>query len=149
MVVQEYVARSFFIDKVPQMPQKAIFIARSGQPRIVLFGLPIYCRNGFSVQSKDGNIMIDHRSGQEYVSVARKHPMRSIVIGPIMTTLELSDIIKILCEEPAKVEQGRRNGLGVSYDDMVALVKQMCEKDIITTEFWVGPLPEIAAAVKK
>lgn len=149
MITQEFIGRSFLIDHVPQAPRKAIFVARSGQPRIVLFGAPIYCHGDFLVQSKDGSITIDRRPGQENVSITRKHPARSTIIGPIITTLELTDIIKTLCEEPAKIEQGRRRGLGVSYPEMIALVKQMCEKDIVTAEFWGGPLPRIASAVKK
>jgi hypothetical protein len=148
-VTQESVGRIFDLEQVAQTEHKAVFVLRSGPPRIVLLGAPLFCRDGIFVQSQDGSVVIDSRAGQGYVSVTRKHPTRPIVLGPLRSTFELSDIIKTLCEEPTRVDEGHRRGLGVSYADAIALLKQMCDKDAITAEFWARPLPEIGLAVKK
>ncbi len=137
------IARSFYLEQITRTPYKAIFVSRSGQARIVLFGAPIVCRDNMFVQSANGEITIDSRAGQKYVSVMRKHPTRPTVIGPLRCSLELGDIIETLCEEPVRRSEKGRIGLGVSYADMIALLKQMCEKGAVEAKFEAGPLPRI------
>jgi len=141
-VTKRLVGRSFFLEQVAQTKQKAIYVSRRGQPRIVLFGAPLHCRDNVFIQSVNGDIVIDSRSGQQYVSIMRKHPTRPTVIGPLKCSFKLSDIIQILCEEPVK-EDGQQGGLGVSYAEIIALLKQMCDKNAVQAEFWAGPLPDI------
>jgi len=147
-ITQKFVGRSFFLELVPQTEHKTIYVTRSGQPRVVLFGAPIYCRNNIFVESSDGNIIIDSRATDEYVSVTCRHPTKPIVIGPLKSSFKLSDIIQILCEEPIR-EDKQRGGLGISYADMIALLKRMSDKGAIEAEFRVGPLTEMSFGVKK
>lgn len=141
-VSRRYIAQNFYLDQVGQTEYKSIFVSRSGQPRIVLFGVPIYCRDGILVKSADGNIMISAPAGQKYVSLMRRHPTRATAIGPLKSSFSAGDIIQVLCEEPAvKGDQGL-TGLGVSYEDMTALLKQMCDTGAIRAEFRAGPMPK-------
>jgi len=140
-VTRRPIARSFYLEQIIQTPYKAIFVSRSGQARIVLFGAPIRCCDNTFVQSANGEITIDSRAGQKYVSIIRK--LRNLPPIPLKSSLELGDIIETLCEEPLKRTEQGRLGLGVSYADMIALLKQMCEKDAIEAEFRAGPLPRI------
>jgi hypothetical protein len=137
------VARSFYLDQISQTQYKSIYVSRSGEPRIVLFGTPILCRDNMFIQSANGEITMDSRAGQQYVSLIRKHPTRPTVVGPIRCSQELGDIIQTLCEEPVKRTEQGRVGLGVSYAEMIGLLKQMCEKGAIEAEFKAGPLPSI------
>jgi len=142
-VTQRLVARSFYLEQIAQTEHQAIFVSRSGQPRIVLFGAPIRCRDNIFVQSSDGNITINAPAGQKYVSIIRKHPRRPDVILQVKSSFELVDIILTLCEEPLKKDKQARHGLGISYADMIALLKQMCDKGAAAAEFRAGPLPKI------
>jgi len=142
-VMRRPVARSFYLDQISQTQYKSIYVSRSGEPRIVIFGVPILCRDNMFVQSANGEITIDSRAGQKYVSVMRKHPTRPTVVGPLRCSLELGDIIQTLCEEPVRKTENGRIGLGVSYAEMIGLLKQMCEKGAIEAEFKAGPLPRI------
>ncbi len=142
-VTQRHVARSFYLEQITQTEHKAIFVSRSGQPRIVLFGAPLRCRDNIFVQSADGNITINAPSGQQYVSIIRKHPRRPDVVLKLKSSFELVDIILKLCEEPLQKDKKARHGLGISYADMIALLKQMCDKGAVRAEFRAGPLPKI------
>ena len=124
-------------------PRKAIFVSRSGQPRIVLFGGQIECNEGIFVRSSDGNITINAPSGQSYVSVIRKHPRRPDVIIQLKSSFELSDIIRTLGEKPKEDNKPGKGGLGVPYADVIALLKLMCDKGAVEVEFWAGALPKI------
>jgi hypothetical protein len=144
-IMQSLVAGDFYLEQITQTKYNAIFVSRSGQPRIVLFGAPLYCSENIFVQSADGNITINARAGQKYVSVIRKLPQRSDV-PPITlkSSFELSDIIRTLCES-AIVKEGSavRPGLNISYSDAIYILKQMCEKGMVEAEFRAGPLPKI------
>jgi len=142
-VSQEVIAVNFYLEQIAQTPHKSIFVSRSGQPRIVLFGAPIRCSDGIFVRSADGDITIDAPAGQEYVSIIRKHPKRPGVIAQLKSSFELGDIIRTLCENPLKKGEQGRGGLGVTYADVIALLKRMCDKGAVKAEFWAGPLPKI------
>lgn len=141
-VIQQLIGHNFYLEQITQTAYKDIFVSRSGQPRIVLFGSPIYCRDNIFVQSADGNITINAPEGQEYASILRKHPKRSNVIIQLKSTFELSHIIRTLCEEPVKKTQQEELGLNVSYAEAIALLKQMCDKGAVDAEFHAGPLPK-------
>jgi hypothetical protein len=142
-VLQEVIAGNFYLEQIVQTPHKSIFVSRSGQPRIVLFGAPIRCSDGIFVSSADGDITIDAPAGQEYVSITRKHPFRPGVIAQLKSSFELGDIIRTLCGKPLKKGKRGRGGLGVTYADVIALLKRMCDKGAVKAEFWAGPLPKI------
>jgi hypothetical protein len=134
-VTQNLVAGSFYLEQIAQTDYKTVCVSRSGQPRIILFGAPISCRNDIFVQSADGNITINASPSDNYVTLIRKHPRRSAVLR-LKSSFDLADIILTLCREPAEQEN---QGLGVSYSDMIALLKQMCDKGAIPAEFRAGP----------
>jgi flagellar basal body P-ring protein FlgI len=142
-IVRRPIARSFYLDQISGTKYKSVYVSRSGEPHIVLFGAPIFCRDNLFVQSADGEITIDSRAGQNYVSLIRKHPSLPTVMGPLRSSLELSDIIQTLCAEPVQRREQGRAGLGVSYADMIAFLKLMSEKKAIDVPFIAGPLPEI------
>jgi len=142
-VSQEVIAVNFYLEQIAQTQHKSIFVSRSGQPRIVLFGAPIRCSDGIFVRSADGDITINAPAGQEYVSIIRKLTQRPDVVAQLKSTFDLGDIIRTLCEEPLKKGEQGRGGLGVTYADVIALLKRMCDKGAVKAEFWAGPLPKI------
>ncbi|HEW79292.1 MAG TPA: hypothetical protein ENH34_04935 [Phycisphaerales bacterium] len=148
-IAQKLIAGNFYLEQIAQTNRKAIFVSRSGQPRIVLFGAPIYCKDNIFVQSADGNITINAPAGQKYVSIIRKHPKRPNVTVQLRSSFELGDIIQTLCEEPLKKTGQGHLGLNVSYADMITLLKQMSDKGAVQAEFRAGPLPKIGLIIKK
>jgi hypothetical protein len=139
------VAGNFYLEQIIQTKHKVIFVSRSGQPRIVLFGAPLYCRGNIFVESADGEITLSTPTGGKYVSVMRRIPNRPEA-PPVQlkSSFKLSDIIRTLCEEPV-VKEGSavQPGLNVSYAQVIAVLKQMCQKGTVAARFRAGPLPEI------
>ena len=71
---RSFVGGSFYLEQVVQTDRKAIFVSRSGDPRVVVFGAPVVCRDNLFVESPDERVVIDSREGQDYVSLARRVP---------------------------------------------------------------------------
>jgi hypothetical protein len=148
-VTQEFIGRNFYLEQVTQTELKTVFVSRSGQPRIVLFGAPIYCSGNIFVESGKGDVIINAPSGQKYVDIIRKHPKRPSVITRLKSSFEIGDIIRTLCDEPVQEGEKGRGGLGVSYADAAALLKQMCDMGVVKAEFHAGPMPKIGLNIKK
>jgi hypothetical protein len=146
---QEFIGRNFYLEQVTQTEFKTVFVSRSGQPRIVLFGAPIYCSGNIFVESGKGDVIINAPSGQKYLDIIRKHPKRPSVITQLKSSFEIGDIIRTLCEEPLKEGEKGRGGLGVSYTDAAALLKKMCDMGVVKAEFHAGPMPKIDLNIKK
>ena len=148
-VVGRPIASNFFLEKIAQSDKKDIYVSRSDEPVIVLFGSPLYCKKGFTIRSANGEITIDAQADTDYVLVTRKYPNRNSLTGQIRCTYELGNIIQALCEQPPQRGQETMGGLGVSYCDMTALLKQLCDKGAVDANFHAGPLPKINIIVKK
>ncbi len=142
-VTRRLIGRNFFLEQVAQGKEKVVFASRSGQPRIVLFGAPIVCRDGVFVQSADGDIIVSAPAGQGYVLLIRKHPRRPGATVQLRSSFDLADVIRTLCDEPLGKDEEAPRGLGVSYAEVMALLKQMCDRQAIQAEFRPGPLPKI------
>lgn len=145
-ISQKLIGDKFYLEQIAQTRQKSIFVARSGQPRVVLFGAPIFCRDNIFVQSGDGNITINAPAGQKYVSVMRRHPTRAGTIIKLKSSFKLSDIIRTLGESAVvkdEVERRIRPGMAVSYAELIAVLKQLSDKGAVNVEFRAGDLPKI------
>ena len=147
VIREKSIADNFQLVQIDQMDHKGIFVTRNGQPRIVLFGSPIYFREGSYIQSRQGNITINAPVGEKYVTIMRKHPRRPSVILQLKSSYALDDIIETLCGKPLSESQKGRSGLGVPYSDAIALLKQMCDKGAIEAEFKAGALPKIGQII--
>jgi len=138
-VSRTIVGNKFFIDHVTNRGPKTIYVSRQGMPRIVLFGDPIQCSDNIFVESEDKDIVINARRGEKYVSVMRRLPNRPKLVGPLLASRDVSDIIQALCGDPdTERRPGMRRGLGVSYSDIAPLLSKMCDIGIIKADFIGG-----------
>lgn len=148
-IMQERVGGGFYLEQVPQTDRTAIYVSRSGDPRVVLFGAPLTCQRNLFVESPDGMVIINSPAGQEHVSVIRRHPMRPGLIGPLNTSFDLADIIRTLGAEPGKAKDGSIAGLHVPYSDVIVLMQRLSAKGAVAAQFWAGPLPKSGRIIKK
>jgi flagellar basal body P-ring protein FlgI len=148
-VTRQVIGGNFYLETVQRGGPKVVYVSRRLEPKIVLFGGRIRCRQGFFVESADGSVIIDAPADKEFISVMRRHPKRGTLMGPLQSSFELVDIIKTLGEEPVRREEMRRIGLGLPYSDVAAILKKMCEKGVVPAEFHIGPSPELELNIKK
>ncbi len=147
-VRRELVGRSFHLEQVAQTDRKAIYVSRSGLPRVVVFGAPLNCHDNIFVEAANGTVVVNSRAGQDHVSLTRKDPARPGVIGPIRSGFSIGGIVRVLGSERQRADAERLSGLGIPYADVTAVLEQLCAKDAVTAEFWAGPLPKIGGIVK-
>ncbi|MBN2314750.1 MAG: flagellar basal body P-ring protein FlgI [Sedimentisphaerales bacterium] len=148
-ITQEFIGRNFYLEQIAQTELKVIYASRSGQPQIVLFGAPLECHSNIFIESENGDITLNTPPGDDRVTIMRKHPRRPGLVVHLNSSLNLGDIIKTLCEEPSGRQSQDRKGLGVTYAEVVALLKRMCDKGAIDAKFHTGELPKIDLNIKK
>jgi hypothetical protein len=56
-------------------------------------------------------------------------------MGPMKASFRLADVIRILGDELAPEDNKKRAGLGVSYSEIVELLKKMCDKGAVKAIF--------------
>ncbi len=148
-VTREAIGRSFALEQVVQSSHKAIFVSRSGSPRVVLFGAPLRCRDNLFVESPDQVLVLNSRAGQGVVSVIRKHPTRPGVLGPLLSTPDIGNLVRTLGSEAVAGPAGQLQGAGASYTQVIALLEQLSIKGAVAAAFWPGPLPKMDLGIKK
>jgi len=144
-VIRTNISEDFYIDQViASAGAKTIYISRSQQAGIVLFGAPVDCEKDIYVESDDGQIIINSQPTEDRISVMRKHPLTGELMGPLKCSLRVADIIKLLGDEPDPEDNKKRPGLGASYSDIVALLKKMVDKGAVKADFVAGPPSPVA-----
>ncbi len=140
-ISRRLVGGKLFLEQIARSGPKDIYVTRSGKPRIVLFGSPMYCSEDVFVESANGEVTINAVPGRKYVSLLRKVPKRTDVVE-IKSSYEISEIIRLLCREPAvnEVTKKMQAGLNVSYADTIAILKQMCDRGALPAHFFAGPM---------
>ncbi len=141
-VARHYVANDFILDTVMCGGPKRVYVTRQGVPRIVIFGAPINCANNLFVQSDNGDIIINSREGDNLISISRKNPKGSGIIGPLFSSFKVKDLIQTLGEVP-KVDPKtmKRPGLAIPYCQIIAILEKMCRTNAIDAKFAAGKLP--------
>ena len=136
------IAQAFYVEEIYQTSNKVIFASRSSMPRIALFGSPINGAEDVFIESDDGRIIINAQKNDKYMSVMRKDPGSGKLIGPLKCRYDIADLVRTLgAPLVADKEKNRRPGLQVPYDDIISLLKKMCQKGAVDADFITSDLP--------
>ncbi|MBN1795713.1 MAG: flagellar basal body P-ring protein FlgI [Sedimentisphaerales bacterium] len=144
-ITAENIAGDFSFEQIALTRDRMIFVSRSGQPRIAVFGGPIYCSKNIFIQSPDGYITINGLPEQNFITIIRHIPGKP-EIPPIslQCSYELGNIIRTLGLEPTRKKEGTMVGLGISYSQIIELLKKMVEQGAVDAEFYAGSMPQIS-----
>ena len=140
-VNRQIVAGDFFLDTVMYRGENRIYVSRKETPKIVIFGEQLECAKNLFVQSDNKKITINARRGDQIVSMWRKNPKKSGVVGPLKSTFRVKDVIRTLGELSTVSAKGKkRPGLAIPYYQICALLENMCKTGAIDAKFIAGDL---------
>jgi flagellar basal body P-ring protein FlgI len=144
IVTRIAVAGTFFVDLVNCSGEKLIYAKQQNQPGFVIFGTPIRCNENIFLQSDDGQITINARPGDRFISISRTHPKRPRLIGPLSAGFEVSQLIRAMAESPEqKKGSATLPGLALSYTQIIEILEKMCTSDQISARFEKGPMTTV------
>jgi hypothetical protein len=142
-IIQTLVGGNFYIDQAIQLSPKTVWVSRKDEPRIVIFGAPLDCRQDIFIESDDGHIIINALPDENKISIMRKHPITGELMGPLKTSFRLADVVRALGDEPDPEDEKVRVGLGVSYAEIVELLKKMCDNGAVDAVFAASEPPVV------
>ncbi|NLW83139.1 MAG: hypothetical protein GXY41_01860 [Phycisphaerae bacterium] len=147
----EFVSRSlvggyFFVDRVNCAGPKAIYALRSDRPGIVIFGAPVRCAENIFFRSDNGEVTVNVRPGDRFISISRTHPIRPRVIGPIPSGFDISQFIRAMGESP-ETPKGTTTlpGLALPYCQIIDILEKMCKQKAIDAVYLQGPITTASA----
>lgn len=126
---------AFAIDLVPSEADHLIYVKRSGQRRIALFGRPILARPPLFYSSPGETLIIDASPHATHLTVVRKSPVRGIASPPIRIGLDIAHLVALLGENPPQTANAPIRGLGVSYGGITRVLSELCESRAINAKF--------------
>jgi hypothetical protein len=138
---KKVVGGNFTVESVLSEGSEFIYVSRSGAPKIVLFGAPVNTNPDVFAKSADGDIVISAQTGKKFISLMRKHPTKPNLIGPFLSSNSVSDIVRMLGNNPIVPEDSkRRPGLGVPYSEIIMLLEKMSLAKMIDAPFVAGAM---------
>ncbi len=131
------VAGVLTIHPIADTPHRLISVSRSLGARVGVFNADLSCKPKTHLQSQDGTVAIEMSRGA-FARVSRRLPGGAGVIGPLPCSNKVVDIIQVLCRKPNNANNSLR-GCGVSYADLLPILKQMCQEGMVDATFRGGP----------
>ncbi len=125
----------FVMDLVPGDGKKLIYVKRTKDRRIALFGGSIRARPPMFFALADNSLFIDADSGATSMTVVRKAPVGGGVSPPIDCGLSAKELISLLGGEPPQGTAETVRGLGVDYTSVVLVLAKLCESGALDAEF--------------
>jgi len=125
------------IHQMADTPYRLIAASRRMGPRVGLFDGNLSCQPEARLTSKDGFIAIEVSKGP-YARVTRRLPGGAGIIGPLTCSRKVVDVIQALCRKPEGADR-RRGGCGLTYADLLPILKQMCQEGMVDATFRIGP----------
>lgn len=126
---------NFALDRVPSNRGNMIYVRRTGQPRIVLFGDGIQCIPPLFYQDRTGMITINADSGATRLTLIRKAPFNERVSPPLPTSLDIGSLVRMLGDDPELVERDKVHGLALDYSTVSRTLQQLCEAQATNAKF--------------
>jgi hypothetical protein len=137
------VSGQFMLDVVESERDYAVYVTRTGQPKIVLFGQKIPIRRPVFYCPEDELVTINAGGEDEKIKVDRKVP-RSIRRSDTFEVVpQVAELVQALGTLPNKGIDGKIEGLGLTYSQVVGVVYGLQKGGHMPARFVLQPLPEM------
>ena len=129
------VGREFDIDLVDSKTDAVIYATQSLEPRIVIFGRGVSVARPIYFSTPDELVTLNARDGQKKLTVYRKIQRTGKSSDPFEVDFKVQSLISTLGNRPVRGSGGKIKGLGLSYGQVVQVLRQMCDAHHIRARF--------------
>ncbi len=130
-------ATRFTLEMMPSDSRPLVYVRRTQQPRIALIGgEKLACRP--PLLYTEGSLTLTARGDEKMITVIKRE--RGGVLGPYRVPLALTMLVHFMGEDLRTGTEGRLEGLGMSYDAVLAVLYRLCEGHSIDADLrWEDP----------
>lgn len=124
----------FALDHVPSSAGNLIYVRRTGEPRIALFGDLIQCVPPVFYRAPDGSITINAQTNDKRLTLVRKTTFGDRLSPPLAASFSVEELIGMLGDNP-EVEADQVHGLALDYSSITRALHELCRAEAINARF--------------
>jgi hypothetical protein len=118
------------LDVVPSTGEYLVYVTRSGQPRIALFGDGMRVRQPIFFTTPNDLVTINSTKADADLQVYRRVGARKRLSEAILAPPDLRSVVLALGGPAVKDESGEFQGLELTYSQVVGVLHRLCEGDV-------------------
>ena len=126
---------NFVLDQIPTNTANFVYVKRSGDRRIALFGRNIACMPPVFYMAPDGSVTVDAKEGDEQLILLRKVLATGTISPPIPASLDVPKLVQLLGNQAGVDYDGKVTGLGLDYSAVTQLLYHLCQDRSINASF--------------
>ncbi len=126
---------NFVLNRIPASPSRFVYVKRTSERRIAVFGDDVRCVPPLLYRSPDGTLTLSAAEGDEELTAIRSLVAHDVSSPPLAAPFELPDLIMMLGGDPGMSLSERVLGLGLSYGSVVHAVYHLCLSHAIDAQF--------------
>lgn len=134
---------NFVLDQIPTDTANFVYVKRSGDRRIALFGRNIACMPPVFYMAPNGSITIDAKDGDRQLTLLRRVVATGTLSPAIPASLELPALIRLLGNQADVDHDNKVTGLGLDYSAVTLLLYHLCRDRSINASF-ILEVPNVA-----
>jgi len=142
-VQREDVSGQFVLDVVRAEGDYAVYATRTGRPKIVLFGRDIPVRRPLFYCPPDELVTINAFRADRDIRVYRKIPRSGQMSETFTVQPTAEEMIRTLGKLPTPGRDGRPEGLGLTYSQVVGVLYGLCKQGHVPAKFVLQRPPEV------
>lgn len=126
---------SFTLDMVPGGGEPLVYVKRTDERRIALFGGPIRVRPPAFYASPEETLVANAESGASELTLIRKSAVTGSISPPIPGDLDVGRLIALLGRDVPQSAGEPIHGLGVDFGGITRMLAEMCAAQSINAQF--------------
>jgi flagellar basal body P-ring protein FlgI len=135
------------LDVLPVRGPPLIYVKTHGQTRIAVLG-DARCRTPMFYKHPRGLLQISAQPGDDYLTVFRQTP-RGLLSPPSPCRTQAADLIRLLGSRARQNRTGDVTGLGISFSQIVEVLRDLCADGSLDAELIVEPTETLAAPAEQ
>ena len=135
VVTRVNVTDGFKLDIVSSSRQHEICVWRSGEQRIVLFGRKMPVQREVFFNGPQDMVTVNANKGDKRLTLYRRIPRTGNFSENLFTDFSVRSLITTLGALPQRGLDGKIEGLGLTYSQVVGILHRMCQANDIQAKF--------------
>lgn len=121
--------------QVPGSATRFVYVRRTGDREIALFGDDLRVVPPFLYRSPDGALTMHAQAGDEKVTLLRMVPATGSVAPPVQSSPRLRELVELLGGDAEVTLQGEVVGLGMDYSALIRALYHLSRTQALNGEF--------------
>lgn len=123
---------SFSLDMVATSGEAMIYIRRTGEPRIAVFGARASCQMPLFYSHPDGWVTLNALESSGEITMFRRTRRTNQLSDELLVPPRVSELIISMADLPMKNDAGRIRGIGLCYSRVVFVLHALSREGIIS-----------------